>query len=362
MAEADPVEKLFKRTESLLEVHRYDDAEKEARRAIAAAPDDWYGHALLAQIQLRKGQPKEALASASQAAALAPDLEWPHRLRALALAELKRFRESVEAAETAVACEPELPEALYVLAMAQMEVKRLDEAGATAEQLRSIAPDSRLPYAALGLIAMERKRWTDAELHLRKALEIQPDSMEDLNNLGIVFQRSGRKKEAIELFHRAAALDPRSDLARKNLAGSIARYAGTGGLLAYAAIRIASAAGRENASVVVVVLVLVVFAVWIFVRRRRFQALDPRLRDFYKDEKRRQHLFGLRPSTSPDALGNLPNWVLNAAIVAFGFVAIAGLAAIGDSSGDTAAGIVVAIVCGGLGYWVARIRWRRYQR
>ena len=63
-------------------------------------------------------------------------------------------------------------------------------------------------HACHALEMLERGRWAEAELGLRKALSIHPDQPEWLYHLGIILESSGRDRQALSLFERAAELAP----------------------------------------------------------------------------------------------------------------------------------------------------------
>lgn len=60
-------------------------------------------------------------------------------------------------------------------------------------------------YGLLGLIYMELDQRAEADANFSRALRLAPDSPELANNYGWFLCRSGRTKEALELFERAAA-------------------------------------------------------------------------------------------------------------------------------------------------------------
>ena len=205
------------RVEALIELRRYEDAVAEARRGLAAEPEDGRLQCELARALLDAGHGREALDAAEAATRLLPDYEYPHRLRAGALLALGRHREAVEPAREAVALAPWWPAAHTELAAALLACDRHDEAGEAAERARSLAPDSPDGHFWLGRIALESGDTRAAEGHLDKALALDPGSSTVLNELGRVYDREGNWQRALRYYERAARADPRDDVGRRNL-------------------------------------------------------------------------------------------------------------------------------------------------
>ncbi len=65
---------------------------------------------------------------------------------------------------------------------------------------------------------LKSKKLDEALEHLKKATEIDSEYMEAHNNLGSVYMRMNEPQQALEAFHRAAALDPTASVVKANMA------------------------------------------------------------------------------------------------------------------------------------------------
>jgi ribosomal protein S12 methylthiotransferase accessory factor len=70
----------------------------------------------------------------------------------------------------------------------------------------------------LGFCYYKLKRHEEAVRCFRKAVEIEPESALDWSNLAANLRDLGRRDEAIEMYHRALALDPQLSYAVEGLA------------------------------------------------------------------------------------------------------------------------------------------------
>lgn len=88
------------------------------------------------------------------------------------------------------------------------------------EALRAVQVDPRYApaHALLGLIYMDIGEQRDAETSFERALRLEPDNSEILNNYGWFLCRSGRERESLAYFERAAGnrLYPTPGLAMRN--------------------------------------------------------------------------------------------------------------------------------------------------
>ena len=70
----------------------------------------------------------------------------------------------------------------------------------------------------MGLLQDAAGEWKAGEAAHRKALALEPGRDDLHNNLGYCLLRQGRKKEALEEFREALKINPKSAMARNNLA------------------------------------------------------------------------------------------------------------------------------------------------
>lgn len=82
------------------------------------------------------------------------------------------------------------------------------------------------------VVLLKRRRYRAAEEQLLRAVELDPANVDAVNNLGLAIARQrGRRREAIDVFDRAARLDPQGP-AGKNLHDSSKHWVGYAGLVA----------------------------------------------------------------------------------------------------------------------------------
>ncbi len=255
------------RASALLDVGRPDEAASVLVAALAGDPSNGEGWCLLASAHLERGQRAEALDCARRAIALHPDEEWPHRIASIASLRRMRSRESAREARECVRLAPGLAVAHAQLAEALSHggVLCWREAARAAERAIGLAPDDALIHVMAGNVALRQRRRRLAERRFARALEIDPSHSTALNNLSVVRLRRGLTLTAASGFVQAAALNPASDLPRRNLDAAV-HY-----LLGYAAILLGGVAVVTAFDPIagLAALVLVACAGMLYARRAR---------------------------------------------------------------------------------------------
>lgn len=155
------------------------------RAVLAQHPDAPEAHLYLANALAQNGQPSEAIAHYEQALRLRPDWGEAHAFFAHTLSRLPNRRsEALTHYETALRLDPDLAWAHYHFAAALA-----DDPGRSAEATR----------------------------HTEDALRLRPDFVEAHNLLGVLRARAGQFAAAKASWERALQIDPRFELARRNL-------------------------------------------------------------------------------------------------------------------------------------------------
>jgi predicted Zn-dependent protease len=206
----------------------------------------------IARAYLAKGEPalaEEALRSALDTAPrdVAVKLEL-----AQFLTSTDRDLQAVKLLEESVHTAPDDPQAREALVHAYIADRDWSAARTAAEELKRLRPDSAEGYYLAGLIAHDEKRLDDSETNLERALGLRPASLDILTTLTRFSLERGRNGEAIarllhsldhdpknvqltdllgetylqskdlahatDILKRAAALDPRSWVAPRDLA------------------------------------------------------------------------------------------------------------------------------------------------
>jgi tetratricopeptide (TPR) repeat protein len=203
--------------QNLLDVHRFADARARAAALLREQPDDPQVLCLLAQALLGVGDHASALQAAQRAIAASPEEEWGHRLASSAYAELARPRLARDAARRATALAPHLWEAWVQLAAAAHVVAwPAHEARHAATEALRLAPHEAEPHVAYGTTVM-RGDPARARSAFEEALRLDPGNTAALNNLAVLDFRTVKLRRAGEGLVRAAAADPRDTVAQYNL-------------------------------------------------------------------------------------------------------------------------------------------------
>jgi tetratricopeptide (TPR) repeat protein len=219
----DRIIQLRLQAEALISAGRAADAASLLTQGLSLAPQDYGLLCLMGQALIADGKLDESAKFAEKALATFPDDCWAHRLRSVALRQSRRY-ESLESAKEAVRLDPNEPANWHTLASAQLQVFNLKEARASAERLLVLAPSWDLTHQVLFLVASKEENYKEAEQHCRRELELNPNSYHGMNNLGVALLNQGRKRQAVEIFYRAAKINPAGGTARKNLMVAATKY------------------------------------------------------------------------------------------------------------------------------------------
>lgn len=218
------------------------EAERLCREAVAADPDCFDAHHLLAVLDARRGRQQEALAGFDRALALRPDYpplmsnrgnalralgrldealasfdaalaRWPEFPQALAnrgttLHELGRPVDALASYDQALALRPDFPEALVGRAETLCELQRFDEALASCERALAVRPGYAGAFVNRGNALMALDRFEEALANYNQALARQPGLPEALANRGAPLRALGRLGEAQATYERALGLQP----------------------------------------------------------------------------------------------------------------------------------------------------------
>jgi tetratricopeptide (TPR) repeat protein len=138
----------------------------------------------------------------------------------------------------------ENPDPILQRVRALIAAKRYDEAMLDL----SLAEESAGVRNLMGLVALKRRKFKQAEEFLRRALELDPDHYEAANHLGLAVARQrGRRREAIDIFTRAAELNPSGGAAQENLHDTTKHWLQSAGLIAsFLVFRMISTAWMEE--------------------------------------------------------------------------------------------------------------------
>ncbi len=114
------------------------------------------------------------------------------------------------------------PEALYLSAVAALMGKRIESALHCAHEAVASNPEDARYAFVLGRSLKAAGDRAGAALAYRRAIELQPSHAEAMVSLGIVLKDQEQLEEAIALYDRALAIDPRLSAAHANRAHALA--------------------------------------------------------------------------------------------------------------------------------------------
>ena len=283
------------RASASLDLRRYADALKFAKEAIAHAPREWRGHALLSRSFLGLNDNGSALRAAEGGLGLSPDNEWLHRLRSIALVGLRRYPEALSAADEAAKLAPELGLAHYTRSRALEKLGRMDDARAAARRAVELDASDCMLRRNLGDLFLDREPKV-AEGHYREALKLDARDALTLNNLGVALNKQGRRKEAAVAFKSAVIADPGLRVARVNTHETISGMMTKGGLplvgliIGANVVRILARAGVTTFAIGIGLAIGVFFAALVVAgiwasrskTKRELETADPQLMEIFE--------------------------------------------------------------------------------
>lgn len=196
------------RVDHLRRLHRLDDAEREARAALAAEPGDRALLCALAIVLLDAKRLDEGLAVADAATAAAPDHEHPHRLRGLLLSRSGRHAEALHAGYQAVSLAPESAHAALGYATVLQAARRLPDALQVARRAVSLAPNLAGAHLLVADISDDLGHRTAARAAYQEVLRLEPDNAVARHDLAVHDLRDGRTGDALRGLVDAGGLDP----------------------------------------------------------------------------------------------------------------------------------------------------------
>ncbi len=214
---------------ALLRQNKATEAETQLRAALTANPPEqrYQARAWLALLHLARSQNDEALKEARLAVQAAPNSS----LAQVSLATVGFFAgetsEASRAAKRAAALSPD--DMAVQLALGQAKLAQGDVDGAASAAARATALDPQWPQAhyLLGVADAGRRDWRHAEGSLKKTLEIAPEFFPATAALARVYVKMGREKQGLALlddYEKAHGENNLTLAARGEVFYTLARY------------------------------------------------------------------------------------------------------------------------------------------
>jgi tetratricopeptide (TPR) repeat protein len=256
------------KAQTLVDVGRPDEAAALLSTALAADPGQWRAWCLLGATHLKRRRYGEALECARSAIDLEPTQEWPHRIASISERHLGNLERAVVAAREAVRLAPSEAYAHAELGVALSYARpwRPVEALHEAARALELQPHDANLHSKAGDVALKLNHTKLALAWYRRSLEIDPANAVALNNIALIRLRRGLPIAAAAGFGHAAALDPTTDLHRRNLDAAVSH------VLAYTAVLLGAVAVADVVRPItepLALLVAITLVVAFLVRARR---------------------------------------------------------------------------------------------
>jgi len=207
----------IQRAELLIDQGRFDLAEAEIRRALAADANDPAAHALLALCLDAQKKHRQAMQAARQAIALAPDFPFAHYVLAVAHHNQREYKEARACIHEAIRLDPAQADFRALLATTLFNAERWAEALAAADE--GLALDAEhvecLNLRAMALTKLGRT--AEAHQSISAALRRSPENADAHANTGWTLLNQNKPQQSLEHFREALRLEPGNDWARAGL-------------------------------------------------------------------------------------------------------------------------------------------------
>lgn len=196
------------RAAALIALDRIDEAIDRFREELAADPDSLTTRRRLARILTLDDRYQEAEDQLREIITREPeDMAARGELTAL-LYRQDRYIIAYHELKNALEVEPENIALLSLLARTQVDLRRFDEARDSIATVTEIDPQAPDLFIARADLAIAEDAYDTAEELLRESIDLYPGSAELLSQLGFTLLWIGKLDEAIEMFERAAQLNP----------------------------------------------------------------------------------------------------------------------------------------------------------
>jgi tetratricopeptide (TPR) repeat protein len=176
-----------------------------------------------AEMALRFGDGKRALARARQARQMAPDAAQAWLVEALSLEAVGNHEAALQGCRKALALGGDDAGVQTGGGILMGNLYRYEEEVAAYMRALEIEPARAAAMINLGISYQERGALEQAEGWFRRALAVEPQNASALGGLGQVAGDRGRHEEALELFQRADAAQPGDPWILGNLGAALAR-------------------------------------------------------------------------------------------------------------------------------------------
>jgi len=316
MEKAD--EKILQKAEHLAEIERWREAVPLLAKVIAKNSQHFHANCLLSLCHYNLKDFPAALEDAERAIAAEPEEEWGHRLRSVALTEQGKKKEALKAVEEAVRLDPDEPFALQTLIYALLNLGKNKRAEEIALRMRESFPEMELTFFALGNVYLQSGNTYEAEHCFREALRLNPNSADARNNLGVALLRQNQaadnslfksnnlsilnadseEDEIQRHFTEAVKLEPTNETAAENLKNQFSYFNVLYGGLVFIPFILIVFFVAPAMTVLMTLLGFYGFLKLLFEIRRKRKQLTPELRMFLKTSMGKGLIYRLEEFTA----------------------------------------------------------------
>jgi len=191
--------------------------------AIRRAPEDFLGHMILGELQLKAGQVDVASFHLKEAVRLKPSSADAWNLLGVLDLQTENYASALADFQKVFAIDPT---ATYALVNCGMAYARAGNA-ANAEDMfrRALKEGENQADAAnqLGILLAEQQRFEEARSYFEQAITIKKDDIDAINNLGVLYIKTRQFNNAIAAFRYGLQVSPEDETLSINLATAYSR-------------------------------------------------------------------------------------------------------------------------------------------
>ena len=210
-------EVLIDRGRLLLEQHRYGDAEREIKQALAMDPENDEALSLLARIKIDTKKPQEAIQLIDNALSIFPGEDYYLYLKSFALYQLDRIEEAEDILKEAISFNPWQPGYFSLYAYILTQKRQYAAALQKANEGLAIDPEDINCLNARTQALVKLNRSGEAFESIKHTLAADPENDYTHTNAGFSFLEKGKHKQAAHHFREALRINPSNQHAREGM-------------------------------------------------------------------------------------------------------------------------------------------------
>lgn len=204
----DPIARATQLADHYNDVGRFDDAEREAVRGLAASPDDVVLLIQLTRSLMGRARWQDAEAAIERVLAVDPENASGFNLLSVARSQQGRFGDAEAAVLEALRLDPQWASAYEVYGDLMMRTTHLEKARKLYERARALNPEDPDLPSKIALVETQLNRLTSASREAATGLRLGPAESLAHASRGVAHLASGHPFRARADFREALRLDP----------------------------------------------------------------------------------------------------------------------------------------------------------